>query len=108
MAGRAMTTTISAQHAITTVHEAVLLGGNDGQAVASIAAMVSFTECATERYLLDAAARGLVSRMDGRWVAWDVCRTCGYGERDRHYPTYHPSPAACETHPVDYAAGYPL
>lgn len=101
-----MTATISEQHA-TTIHDAVLLGGNNGLTLATIAAMVRFTEPDTERYLLAGVGYGIFSRVDGRWVAWDICRTCGHGINDDDTTT-HPSPAACETDPGAYVAGYPL
>lgn len=85
-----------------------MLGGNDGLSLASIAAMVESTEHTTEQHLLDGANRGIFSRIDGRWIAWPICPTCGYGANDRHHAADHPAPGVCETHPVDYCAGYPL
>lgn len=103
-----MTTIISVQDALAAVHDAIRDGGRDGLTVPSIAVMLSLTEQAVERILVAGADRGVFSRINNRWVAWGICRTCGYGALDRYYADYHPSPAACETNPVDYCAGYPL
>lgn len=103
-----MTTTISAQDAITAVHETALLGGNSGLTLATLQAMTGLVDNHLQLVVNLCLKRGTMSLVEGRLVAWDICRTCGYGTRDRYYAGYHPSPAACETSPVDYCAGYPI
>ncbi|GGN39161.1 hypothetical protein FHR83_006778 [Actinoplanes campanulatus] len=91
------------------VHAAADLGGDTGLTVDSIAAMTNLAVEDAEQALESGARRGIVSRLgDGRWIAWPICPTCGYGADDRHHSTDHPQPGVCETHPVDYCAGYPL
>ncbi len=94
--------------AVLAVHAAADMGGSSGLTAGSIAAMTGLTVDDTVRALESGARRGVVSRLaDGRWIAWPVCATCGYGADDRHHSTDHPV-GVCETHPVDYVAGYPL
>ena len=103
-----MTATISAQDAILAVHDAATLGGNDGLTLATLQAMTGLVDNHLQLVVDLCLKRGTLWLIDGRLVASRMCRTCGYGERDRHYPAYHPSAAACETSPADYCAGFPL
>lgn len=104
-----MTATITAQDAITAVHEAAQLGGDTGMTIASIQAITGLFNSDLMRALNLHARRGTMSHVDGRWVAWEICRTCGHGIDDRLPPTVdHPEPGVCRVHPADRCAGYPL
>jgi hypothetical protein len=103
-----MTATISAQDAITAVHEAAQLGGDTGLTVLSIRAMTGLTGVDLSDALGANVARGTMSHIDGRWIAWPICPTCGWGLNDHLPEPAHPVPGVCETHPADRCAGYPL
>lgn len=103
-----MTTTISAQDAITAVHEAAMLLPDTGMTFAAIAGATGLTDRHLTLVLNLHERRGTMSRIDGRWVAWDICPTCGGGTDDRLPPTAnHPEPGVCHTAPTDRHAGYP-
>jgi hypothetical protein len=108
-----MTSTISAQEALTAVHEAAQLGGDTGLMLASLQAMTGLAENHLQLTLNLLANRGVASRLpDGRWVAWDMCPTCGYRADDRGAydvdAVIHPAPGVCNALPATRCAGYPL
>ena len=102
-----MTTTFSAHDAVTAVHDAAQLGGDTGLTVPSIRAMTGLEGVGLADALGANVARGTMSHVAGRWIAWPICPICGYGSRDRHWTSYHRD-GVCDTNPVDYCPGYPL
>ncbi|WP_045740807.1 hypothetical protein [Actinoplanes rectilineatus] len=99
-----MTATLTARDILLDVHDAALLGKASGLAVASIAAMTGLPDDVVEQVLDDANRLGMVylNRATGRWVAYDVCLTCG---DDRNA---HPDTGLCTVPAGARLPGFPL
>ena len=104
---------ITAQDAITAVHEAAQLGRDTGLTVATLQAMTGLDERHLLFVLNALANRSAMSELgDGRWIAWPVCPTCGHGlggEDPYDFDVLnHPGLGICKMPPAGRCAGYPI